>query len=586
MQMCGRAWILTILACLAASFFIACAAEKKYKVLSTVFDGVPTPEEREAKKLAKKKAGEPEQAVVAAAVDSSRTGPPAEPPRPLIETVKTWEEVLKLLPRDPSGGVDWVTAVRENVIAPRHRLPSDSQPASPFTLDTLVPGTVSGGSPALDLNIEMVPQKTPFYKVVFPHAGHTMWLNCSSCHPGIGAERGSGMQKILAGEYCGRCHGKVSFAPLSSCARCHVNLAPARPETVETDLEKATKETVPASPELVARGQSLYLQACAPCHGEKGDGTGPLASVLSPKPRNFTMGKFKFRSTNSSSLPTDSDLFRTITRGVPGTSMPAFSFLSYEDRFAIAHYLKTFSDKFGKQKPANPIKIPDPPPLTAEVMDQGKKFFNDAECFKCHGEQGRGDGPSAVGMKDDWGEPLRPFDFTTGKPKSGTSLKDYYKVVMTGLQGTPMPDFGDAFEPEQAWSVVYYVRSLGNANRELPSGVKGDIHFTRRSPENAGSNASPAEQPTATPTPAAAAQSDSPDNIAPATFPHWFHRVRVRCNVCHSSIFQMRAGANPITMDAIRAGQFCGKCHPSYPDGKALAWPVAFESCVRCHAAQ
>ena len=66
--------------------------------------------------------------------------------------------------------------------------------------------------------------------------------------------------------------------------------------------------------------------------------------------------------------------------------------------------------------------------------------------------------------------------------------------------------------------------------------------------------------------------------MPPAIFPHWVHRIRFKCYVCHDAIFQMKAGANPITMDAVRQGQFCGACH----DGKT-AFPVSFETCGRCH---
>ena len=66
--------------------------------------------------------------------------------------------------------------------------------------------------------------------------------------------------------------------------------------------------------------------------------------------------------------------------------------------------------------------------------------------------------------------------------------------------------------------------------------------------------------------------------IPPAVFPHWFHRIRYKCYACHPSITEMKAGANPITMDAISAGKFCGACH----NGK-IAWDVSFETCNRCH---
>lgn len=64
----------------------------------------------------------------------------------------------------------------------------------------------------------------------------------------------------------------------------------------------------------------------------------------------------------------------------------------------------------------------------------------------------------------------------------------------------------------------------------------------------------------------------------PALFPHWFHRIRYKCYACHPEVFEMKAGANAITMDAIREGKFCGACH----NGK-VAWEVGFDTCNRCH---
>jgi len=64
----------------------------------------------------------------------------------------------------------------------------------------------------------------------------------------------------------------------------------------------------------------------------------------------------------------------------------------------------------------------------------------------------------------------------------------------------------------------------------------------------------------------------------PATFPHFVHRMQFTCYVCHDAIFQMKAGADDINMDAITAGKFCGRCH----DGKT-AFGVTFEACLRCH---
>ncbi len=63
-----------------------------------------------------------------------------------------------------------------------------------------------------------------------------------------------------------------------------------------------------------------------------------------------------------------------------------------------------------------------------------------------------------------------------------------------------------------------------------------------------------------------------------AVFPHWFHRVRYKCYVCHSTIFKMKAGANVINMQDIMAGKSCGICH----NGET-AWAVSFDTCARCH---
>jgi c(7)-type cytochrome triheme protein len=67
--------------------------------------------------------------------------------------------------------------------------------------------------------------------------------------------------------------------------------------------------------------------------------------------------------------------------------------------------------------------------------------------------------------------------------------------------------------------------------------------------------------------------------VPASTFPHWFHRIRYKCYACHPTLFEMKAGANKITMDALQEGKFCGVCH----NGK-VAWAASFETCNRCHA--
>ena len=68
--------------------------------------------------------------------------------------------------------------------------------------------------------------------------------------------------------------------------------------------------------------------------------------------------------------------------------------------------------------------------------------------------------------------------------------------------------------------------------------------------------------------------------MRPVIFPHWFHRVRFRCKVCHADLgFQFKAGGNQINMVKIIDGQFCGACH----NGE-LAWSI--ENCNLCHSAK
>ena len=89
----------------------------------------------------------------------------------------------------------------------------------------------------------------------------------------------------------------------------------------------ATTNVFRPGPDLRA-GKAVYEQHCAACHGVNGDGNGPAAVWLYPKPRNFNSGLFKIKSTPAGFLPTDEDLFQTVTRGMPGSSMPSFTYLT------------------------------------------------------------------------------------------------------------------------------------------------------------------------------------------------------------------------------------------------------------------
>lgn len=212
----------------------------------------------------------------------------------------------------------------------------------------------------------------------------------------------------------------------------------------------------------IMRGASVYRKACLPCHGVKGDGQGLGAEVLDPKPRDFTRGEYKFRTTESGSIPTDSDLFRTITEGIPGTAMPAWGkLLSEAERRDVVQYIKTFSSRFEEEAPEEPIVIGKEPPVTPAGIERGKRLYKLYKCWECHGEKGLGDGPSAKTLKDDQGRQIKAYDFTRGDYKGGGTGKDIYRTFNTGLTGTPMPSYADSIPKEKdRWDLVHYVKSL------------------------------------------------------------------------------------------------------------------------------
>ena len=220
-------------------------------------------------------------------------------------------------------------------------------------------------------------------------------------------------------------------------------------------------------------GKRIYLQNCAACHGEKGDGKGPEADRLKTKPRDFTTGKYKFRSTPSGSLPTDEDIFRSISQGVRTTSMLAQLHLSESERWAVTEYLKTFSQRFKTQKPSNPVPIPAEPSPTRDLLTSGKRLYADAGCAECHGAEGKGDGPSAKELKDEAGNQIDAADLTLRPFKSGSKPQDLYRTVSTGLNGTPMPSYADVLSAKEHWALVYYILSI--ATRERPRGMMGLI---------------------------------------------------------------------------------------------------------------
>jgi len=223
------------------------------------------------------------------------------------------------------------------------------------------------------------------------------------------------------------------------------------------------------------KGKALYQRYCIFCHGADGDGRGDSAPYLDPKPRDFTKATFKCRSTPSGSLPLDSDLYDTITRGVHASGMPSWKPLTRQERVDLVAYIKGFSPRFQEEKPAAAVVIPAEPPTSPESVKRGAELFQSMNCWLCHGKEGRGNGPSASSLTDSKGNPITPFDLSSGtRFKCGDSDQGLFRDLTTGLDGTPMPSFSDALKPDQIWDVVHYIHTLRASNKSQRSQAQAE----------------------------------------------------------------------------------------------------------------
>ncbi len=224
-----------------------------------------------------------------------------------------------------------------------------------------------------------------------------------------------------------------------------------------------------ATPEELELGKKVYFKRCVWCHGPEGAGDGPGADRLWPRPRNFNQGTFKIRHTESGELPTDQDMFLTVTHGLPGSAMPPWKgILSDKERMAVVKFVqkelvkdRSFEDPdedfdvidFGKQVASS-----------KESIEKGREvFMKKGKCVECHGELGKGDGNAT--QKDEWGFPIMPANLTKCWNFRGNRADPYnpanvFREVSTGLNGTPMPSFVDILSIEERWNVANFVISL------------------------------------------------------------------------------------------------------------------------------
>jgi mono/diheme cytochrome c family protein len=208
------------------------------------------------------------------------------------------------------------------------------------------------------------------------------------------------------------------------------------------------------SKRLLARGRDLFSTACSVCHGQNGDGLGELANRVRPRPTDFRRASYKLRSTPAGTLPTDEDLFGTITRGMHGTAMHRWPQMTEDDRWALVFHLKTLSPRFAREKPGRSIAVPIAPRETESLRDHGQQLYVRLGCGSCHGPDGEGDGLTAATLAL-----ARVRDFTRGRFIRGAEMEDIYVTLRVGVEGTPMFPY-DRLGDDELWALASYVRGL------------------------------------------------------------------------------------------------------------------------------
>ena len=238
-------------------------------------------------------------------------------------------------------------------------------------------------------------------------------------------------------------------------------------EEYDESKQAAPGERVKNTAEALAPGEAIYASQCSGCHGEAGDGQGILTLSWLPRPRNFVRGSFRYRSTPSGSLPTDADLFRTVSKGLAGSGMPAFeAILSEQERRDVVAYIKQFSPRFASGSEPSPTSVSTPPQVTEQRIARGASVYVDSGCPSCHGAEGRGDGRSGQDLKTAEGDPIIPRDLThKWSFRGGHTPSDIYRRIANGMDGSSMAAYEEVLEPNELWDLVFYVLSLSPEQR-------------------------------------------------------------------------------------------------------------------------
>jgi len=215
-------------------------------------------------------------------------------------------------------------------------------------------------------------------------------------------------------------------------------------------------------------GEKIYTEYCIGCHGAKHDGKGNAAANLLIKPRDLTLGVFKFKTTAIGALPTDEDLKKTLTYGLSPSSMPSFRLVPDAEKDDLVAYIKTLSDKWKTNYATKQYLTPAIPDFvgTKASIEQGKNIYAQ-KCYLCHGKDGvRQNVIFHLRWNDENSADItRPADFTYKSIKRGPKVEDIYLSITTGVEGTPMLSFNETLSDNDRWNLTSYVLSIMGKER-------------------------------------------------------------------------------------------------------------------------
>jgi mono/diheme cytochrome c family protein len=265
--------------------------------------------------------------------------------------------------------------------------------------------------------------------------------------------------------------------------------------------------------ERLASGARSYAENCQHCHGVRGDADTQTAKILLPRPRDFSLGFTKYKSTPGNTPPLREDLARVLNQGIGSTAMASFAHLDEAERLDLVDYvqammmrsavetrvagaLNALAAQDASTSPIDATELEfrvlqstdlaidaiesewrnapalrfDEQPMVADAnaVARGEALYRSAKagCVQCHGQDGKGRGLGAWDpdfgwiLRDVWGDPIRPADFTYGSFHGGSTAEEIYRSLALGVAGTPMAGYAGVLEPQELSDLTHYLLSL------------------------------------------------------------------------------------------------------------------------------